>query len=130
MIFGLFKSPRRGLEPIGDYRQSIVGESNYQRELDRIAGGKTEKGHEIKTTAEIVLDDGNPHDNKAVRIDIDGRTVGYLKKNDARKYRRWLEKQDAPRGVVVECGALISGGWDRGKGDSGHYGVRLDLPPL
>lgn len=130
MIFGLFKSPRRSIEPLGVYRQSIVGESNYQRELDRIAGGKTEKGHEIETTAEIVLDDGNPHNKKAVRIDIDGKTVGYLSRKDAPKYRKWLKNQDAPEGVIVECPALISGGWDRGGKDKGHYGVRLDLPPL
>jgi hypothetical protein len=25
------------------------------------------------------------------------------------------------------CDALISGGWFRGSGDEGHYGIRLDL---
>jgi hypothetical protein len=25
------------------------------------------------------------------------------------------------------CGALIGGGWFRGPGDEGHYGIRLDL---
>lgn len=130
MVFGLFRKPRRAIEGTGDYRQEIVGESNYQKALDRITGGKTEYGHELEITAEIILDDGNPYDDKAVRIDIDGRTVGYLTRKDARKYRKWLDKQGAPSGVVVECAALIRGGWDRGKDDKGHYGVRLDLPPL
>lgn len=62
MRFGLFKStptpPRRRLERQGEFGQRVTGESYYQRELDRIAGGRTTDGHEFERTAEIVLDDG------------------------------------------------------------------------
>lgn len=30
MVFGLFRKPRRAIEGTGDYRQEIVGESNYR----------------------------------------------------------------------------------------------------
>lgn len=63
-MFGLFRKPRRAIEGTGDYRQEIVGESNYQKVLDRIqrvwdriAGGESEDGHELEITAEIILDD-------------------------------------------------------------------------
>lgn len=130
MVFGLFRKPRRAIEGTGNYPQEIVGESNYQKALDRIAGGKSEDGHELSVTAELILDDRNPHDNQAVRVQVDGNIVGYLSKQDARNYRRWLRDQEAPARVIVECQALIVGGWRRGSGDEGHYGVRLDIPRL
>lgn len=130
MVFGLFRRPRWRLEPTGDYEQEIVGESRYQAALDRIAGGKIEEGHELEVTAELILDDGNPHDDKAVRVDIDGATVGYLSRRDARSYRRRLQAHKAPRKVILECPAIIVGGWRRAGGDEGHYGVRLDMPHL
>ncbi len=134
MKFSLFKStpppPRRKLERQGEFGQRVTGESYYQRELDRIAGGRTTDGHEFERTAEIVLDDRNRHDRNAVRIDIDKKTVGYLSRADARQYREWLRNQKYPEHVIMECTALITGGWDRGRNDRGPYEVRLDLPPL
>lgn len=134
MKFGLFKStpnsPRRKLERIGEFGQPVTGESYYQRELDRIAGGRTRDGHEFERTAEIVLDDRNRHDSKAVRVDIDRTTVGYLSRRDARRYREWLRSQKYPEHVIIQCTALITGGWDRGRNDRGPYEVRLDIPDL
>lgn len=136
MKFGLFKStpqaqvPRRKLERLGEFSQPVTGSSYYQRELDRIAGGRTMNGHEFEKKAEIVLDDRNRHDGYAVRVDIDKTTVGYLSRSDARQYREWLSNQRYPKDVIMECSALITGGWDRGRNDRGSYEVRLDLPPL
>ena len=134
MKFGLFKTTRathrRKLEREGEFGLRVTGESYYQRELDGIACGRTTEGHEFERKAEIVLDDQNRHDRKAVRVDIDGKTVGYLSRSDARQYREWLRNQDYPADVTMECTAQITGGWDRGRNDRGPYEVRLDLPPM
>lgn len=43
---------------------------------------------EVETVeAQLVLDDDNPYDPKAVRIDIRGETVGHLSRELARDYR-------------------------------------------
>jgi hypothetical protein len=69
----------------------------------------------------------NPYDSKAIRVDIQGNTVGYLSRENARQYRKRLEKA-GHKGMTATCFAMVVGGWDRGSGDKGHFGVRLDLP--
>lgn len=101
----------------GDFDFEIVGESKYQKALRAIAGAG-EVRHEC--TARILLEDENPYDNKAVRVDIGGKTVGYFSREDARSYRRQIAKHGR---IVGECDAVIIGG---GKGRS--LGVWLDLP--
>jgi hypothetical protein len=132
--FDLFKAkqpvPRRRLERLGEFGQPVGGERYYQSALDRIAGGRTEEGHEFETMADIVLEDRNRHDSTAVRVDIGNRTVGYLSRRDARQYRAWLKNQNYPAHATIECRAMITGGWDRGRNDRGPYEVYLDLPPL
>lgn len=101
----------------GDFAFEIVGESNYQPALRRIAG-RGEVRHECVAT--VIMEDSNPHDDKAVRVDIDGETVGYFARQAARSYR----KQMAAHGrIEATCNAVIVGG---GKGRS--LGVWLDLP--
>jgi hypothetical protein len=75
----------------------------------------------------LVLDDDNPYDSLAVRVEIRGCIVGHLSRENAREYRRQLKKAGHPA-LTASCKALIVGGWDRGGGDRGHFGVRLDLP--
>jgi hypothetical protein len=63
----------------------------------------------------------------AVRVDVQGQTVGHLSRELARQYRKQLER--AGYGSTdAYCDARIRGGWDRGEGRRGHYGVFLDLP--
>lgn len=112
--------PRRG-----EFGHDIVGESHYQNALDEICGGKTEVGHHKEMLAYLVTEDDNPHDSKAVRVQIEGRIVGYLSRADAREMRRQL---NLPDGFILRVPALIVGGWDDGEGSVGHYGVKLDLP--
>ena len=111
----------------GTYAFDIVGESNYQKTLEEICGGKTENGVKHLTEATLVLEDSNKFDNMAVRVDIHGQTVGYLSKKDARSYRKQLMALGHPD-ITCVCKATIVGGWDRAGGDTGHFGVKLDLP--
>ena len=111
----------------GKFEFDIVGESHYQRALQRIAGPKGEDSKRRPCVATLVLDDDNEHDNMAVRVDIEGETVGYLDRNMARQYRKELARQGV-NGYRLHAEAPIVGGWDRGGSDRGHYGVKLDLP--
>lgn len=108
------------------YEKRVVGTMRYQDVLERICGGKTEESAEEYVSAVLVLEDNNPKDNQAVRVEIGEATVGYLSRRDAREYREWLQRQGrmAP---MVKCKAVIAGGWDKGDGDEGHFGVRIDL---
>jgi hypothetical protein len=106
---------------VASYDTEVVGESNYQRNLKRICGGKTRDGVEAFKTATLILEPENPHDENAVRIDIDGMTVGYLSRQEAIRWHR----RRPPRSH--QCSAVIRGGWERGGGDTGHFGVWLNL---
>jgi hypothetical protein len=109
------------------YSIDVVGESNYQNALMKICGGYTKEGHNKTIRAHLIHEDSNPYDNKAIRIDIQGMTVGYLSRTLAREFRKQLFESGYP-GKPASCNAIIVGGWDRGKSDKGHFGVRLDLP--
>ncbi len=105
------------------FSSEVVGESHYQRNLRSITGGKTPDGVEKFFEAELVLEDSNPHDKNAVRVDIQGMTVGYLSRERA---LRWRKLQT--RSKIRKCPAVVRGGWDRGPDDQGHFGVWLKLP--
>jgi len=111
----------------GKFACEVVGESKYQEHLEKIAGGRSENSAKLRKRAILALEDDNPHDANAVCVRIDGLRVGYLPRRFAKSYREQLTKANAPKGHYW-CEAIIVGGWDRGRGDRGHFGVRLDLP--
>jgi hypothetical protein len=119
-------SPLR-LEGPGTFTFDIVGEASYQPALESLCGGRTEDGADVVTEARLVCEDSNRYDSNAVRVDIDGNTVGYLSRDSARHYRKELERRGHGKRDVL-CEAEIRGGWDRGENDRGHFGVKLDLP--
>lgn len=110
----------------GAGRQAVVGESHYQPALvaaaagTQVAEGDFSGGPEV--IAALVPEPRNPHDRNAVRVDIAGRTVGYLPREDAARYVRPLGAL-AQRGVLGTCPARIMGGGDL------WYGVFLQLAP-
>jgi hypothetical protein len=111
----------------GTYDVDVVGESHYQGALESICGGRSEDGHRLKVEAFLVPENDNPHDSKAIRVYIQDRTVGYLDRETARSFREEMA-QIGMSGVAAKCRAIIVGGWDRGSGDRGHFGVKIDLP--
>ena len=116
----VFKGP-------GSYGLDIVGESHYQGALEAICGGRTTDGTNKIVDAFLMLDDQNPYDKQAVAIVIEGKKVGHLSRENARQYRERLRQLGVGMRPAV-CKAKIVGGWDRGGGDRGHFGVKLDLP--
>lgn len=111
----------------GAFEVDVVGESHYQAALESICGGRNESGHRLEVKASLVPENDNPHDSKAVRICIQDKTVGYLDRQAARAYRKKMAGIGLTD-VTVKCDAVIVGGWDRGGGDRGYFGVKLDLP--
>ncbi len=111
----------------GTYSVDVVGESHYQEALESICGGRTENSQRLQVEAFLVPENDNPHDSNAVRIYIRDQTVGYLDRETARSFRERMVEIGLT-GVATKCSAIIVGGWDRGGGDRGYFGVKLDLP--
>lgn len=109
----------------------VVGESHYQKALEWAAEGKTQDGCKLSlVTAELVREPFNRHDRNAVRVDVAGRTVGYVPRDTAPQTHRLIE-QLWGRGQLASCRATLTGGWDRGWHDKGSIGIVLDVgyPP-
>lgn len=112
----------------GRYDVEVVGESHYQKELRSVAGSGGEESVNFRAYAALTLEDENPHDPNAVRVSIGGLTVGYLSGSDAERFRETFGELAATGGGTVACKAKVRGGWNRGGGDRGKYGVVLDFP--
>ncbi|MGH9324322.1 MAG: HIRAN domain-containing protein [Vicinamibacteria bacterium] len=112
------------LEELRRFVFEIVGESKYQENLWRIAQtAHPEYGARVVEPAYLVLEDENPYDNNAVRVDMMSLTVGYLSREKAVWYRRLL----AAGRVPTACHGRISGGFPRDDGGTASLGVVLDL---
>lgn len=114
----------------GDYAIPIVGESYYQENLAAICGPRKAKGEKRTVEARLIFEDNNPKDKNAIRVEIEGKHVGYLSRELAVQYRRQVKKLNY-MGATGVCSAQIRGGWRRTTDegvDEGHYGVWLDIP--
>lgn len=110
----------------GSFSFEIVGEASYQSNLLRLAGGRKMDSVALKRSALLILEDDNQYDSNAVKVSIDGLTVGYFSRKGAVSFRSRLKGMGV-RSKEVACPAIIVGGWDRGDGDIGSFGVKLDL---
>lgn len=106
--------------------RSIVGEARHQDYLEELACGRNDRGCVVQyIVAELVREPDNPYDADAVRVDVGGREVGYIPRDET------LDFHDAiasfwSRGELATCRATLVGGWNR-SGDRGHIGVSLDV---
>lgn len=116
-----------GLTGTGKFSLHVVGESYYQDNLKQICGEYSVDGTNNILNATLIHADDNQYDSEAIRVEISGKTVGHMSKTDARPYRTYMRSKDWS-GLTAICKAKITGGWDRGQGDIGNYGVSLDLP--
>jgi hypothetical protein len=119
--------PTVRLQGAGTYDFAIVGASRYRSALKRIYGDD-DPGHSTKEVdATLILEDANKQGTKSVRVDIQGRAVGYLPRELAHEYRQRLVEGGYPR-VQGICKAKITLHMAHGMGDA-DFTVRLDLPP-
>jgi hypothetical protein len=115
--------------PLDEYEASVVGEGSYQRALAALAGSHGDEAANARHMALLVPESGNPHDDKAVRVEIGGETVGYLSREDARTFRRRLSAKKLGA-AATRCGALVMGGFVGRNGQRASYGVQLDIKPF
>lgn len=109
------------------YRVDVAGESFYDASFRELCGERTIEGVRIESIALLKLCDDNPYDKHAIRVSIKGYPVGHLSREDARAFRRLVRYGSLAEHEEFQCAAVICGGWDRGEGDIGNFGVRLDL---
>lgn len=102
----------------------VVGESYYQDSFLSICGPKCSDGHDVECVAELRPEPDNQYDPAAIGIYVTGLKVGHLSREDARSYRAVVLDAIDEHGVA-SCSGLIRGGWDRGHGDEGHFGIQL-----
>jgi len=110
----------------GGVEVGVVGESHYQDALLAIVGGKRPQSVRIPTQATLVPEPDNPYDPNAVAVYVAGRKVGHLPRPAAQAFAP-VGKGLAEQRQIGVCSAIITGRWDRGDGDTGHFGVTLDL---
>jgi hypothetical protein len=107
----------------GKFAVDVVGVSRRQDVLEAAAA------QGAVHDARLILEDDNPHDDQAVRVEIDGRMCGYLSREIARRYRANLAAAGDEH-LTVRCKGKIVGGFETPSGERAHFGVRLDLPKL
>ena len=113
----------------GAFAIEVVGVSRRQDTLADIVARHGRNGRTLTTDAILSLEDTNPYDANAVRVEIDGALIGYISRDNARRYRADLAAAGTPR-ATVRCRARIVGGFETPGGERASFGVRLDLPPM
>lgn len=119
------------LQANGSYEMQISGEEGYQAALEELGGPRQPGGVRQFEVARLVLDHKRAyHTNKnAVRVEIQGKLVGYLSLDATIQYRRYLAAKGLPYAHGM-CPAMIWGGWLDPDGSKGPYYVSLDMPDL
>jgi HIRAN domain len=103
---------------------AIVGESFRQAELERISGPKDEDEKRMVVGVTLRCEPDNKNDPNAVRVEVMGQHVGYVKRGRAKQ----LHPRMADRcGGAIECVGMILGGWRYDDDDEGYYGIRVWL---
>jgi hypothetical protein len=98
----------------GDELVRVVGTSHYQDALEALAPRAADEQVRVDSIARLVPEPTNPHDPDAIAVQIEGRLVGYLSRDEN---RRWRDV------VPVACEAMVAGR----EGTTG-LGVFLRLP--
>lgn len=102
---------------------NVAGESHYQDALRSLTGGAAGEPVRRELEASLVPEPENRFDPNAVRVEIGGKLVGYLPREEAAAYGPTLATLER-RGRRAACEALVSG---RG-GANAMIGVFLRMP--
>src|SRR5512132_4028991 len=108
----------------------VVGEASYQDNLWRVVGGRGSPDDRVRVDvyAVLVAETDNPYDANAVSVWVQGLKVGYLSRDDARRYRPGLLALEQKHGKPIALAGAIVGGGMRPDGP-GRLGVFLDYDP-
>jgi hypothetical protein len=119
------RQPPIRLQGPGTYEFAVRGDARYQPELEKLC----DVGQSDPKIVEALLvpADANERDKNAVRVEVKGRTVGYLAPEVAEVYRKRLVESGYP-GARSRCKAKIIPRLHSSFGRGTHYGIHLDLP--
>lgn len=117
----------------GDEDLEVVGEANYQATLWQLCGAVQGERVRHAVHATLVREPSNPYDPNAVAVHVQGRVVGYLKREDAARYAPGIEHLTRQYGTVMLPGVIVGGGYREDglgrlgiwlKHDPQHFGLR------
>jgi hypothetical protein len=94
--------------------RAVAGTWYYRDNIDAVRG----RSASLRCRAELIPEVDNPHDPNSVRVEIMGRTVGHLARNDAEQFRSRFGT------ASTSCGAEIDVSW---RGRNRQWGVHLDI---
>jgi hypothetical protein len=126
---------------VGRVDLDVVGEANYQDNLWHVVGGRRGAADRVRmeVAAVLVAEADNPYDPNAVSVWVQGLKMGYLSRDDARRYRPGLLALEDKYGEPIAlAGAIVGGGIrDDGPGrlglflnhDPADFGLRAPPPP-
>lgn len=103
----------------------ISGESFYHDAIIDVIGEPTEDGHDVTVNGRLVRDPSNNYDSNAIKCIINGRHVGFVNRDDAEDISRYMDSHNITE-ILVSC--EVTGGWSRGKNDSGFFGITAYAP--
>lgn len=110
---------------LGEFNFEIGEDGRFQDALTKLANGPA-KAKKI-VTANLIPEDDNPEDDRSVRIDINDMTVGYMRRDNARSFRRRLSAKQL-KDQTTACQAIVAS--TSGQGAQTAYNVLLDLKPF
>jgi hypothetical protein len=114
----------------GDVDLDVVGESRFQKNLWRLAGGRSRREDRVleDIVAVLVAELNDPAAANTISIWIDGLKVGYLSHDDAQRHRPGLLALQDKHGKPVALSGVIAGGGVHDDGQ-GLLGVFLRYDP-
>lgn len=112
----------------GHENLDVVGESHYQDNLWRIAGGRSSHRVDVPVGVVLIPEANNPHDANAISVWINGLQVGHLPRDLAAAYRPGLVALQNRERKPIALNARVIGGGMRQDG-IGLLGVFVDHDP-
>jgi hypothetical protein len=103
----------------GDELVRVVGTSHYQEALLALSGRTGDEVVRLEAVAVLVPEPANPHDPDAIKVEIDRCLVGYLSRDENKRWRDVV----VAMAEHVGCEAMIAG-----KAGTTGLGVFLRLP--
>ena len=110
----------------GEFTVRVAGTSYRRDAIAKVARNPPDVPALVMCHAELVPEDGNPHDANAVAVRINGTHVGYLPRDYAPTFRGYISELPDELRVTVAV-AVITSGFEQ-DGRSYEYRIEIDIP--
>lgn len=115
------------VEGDGRFNLKVIGVSDYPGHPNFQAGKNSKNCSSGELIAKLHYENVNPNDINAIRVVLNGGTVGYLSPEDASLFRQRIEASGLD-GIIVSCYARITGGKRTWFFKRTEFELHLDLP--